>query len=367
MAGVNDELSSTNTLPSMDGAEHYRMRSVMRAGYSRGRIESQLPSTLAIISRQISELPTDRPFSVYPTMQRLSLEQIGFLSASMSRPEYLEDLHIYLEALITYKMTGFRPGFMMNLPKVRRARRRMRLLFMDILENHTAEGRDKGDRDLVHDLLDLHHADPQLYPETDIFFGVLGPFTVGMDTVASAMSFALYCLLKNPDVLEQVRAEADEFFASGAPPEGLRQMTATQRTIQETMRLYPVVNMVLRTVSNSFDFAGYRIPAGTDVAIAMTVAHFLPEVFPDPQRFDIDRFSPERREHATPGVFSPFGLGHHSCLGQGFAQSMSTLTLASLLHRTDIVMEPPGYAVKLKHTPLLNPGDGFKVRINPRK
>ena len=97
--------------------------------------------------------------------------------------------------------------------------------------------------------------------------------------------------------------------------------------------MYPIAPALRRTVSNSFEFAGYRIPAGTHVIIATTVPHHLPEYFPNPERFDIDRYTAERREHKQPGVYAPFDLGPHRCLGNGFPrQSLFTLCAIHTLY-----------------------------------
>ena len=82
--------------------------------------------------------------------------------------------------------------------------------------------------------------------------------------------------------------------------------------------MYPVAPVLVRTVTNSFDFAGYRIPAGENVMIATTVPHYLPECFPEPDRFDIDRYTPERAEHRQPEVYAPFGLRRASLPRQWF-------------------------------------------------
>ena len=111
----------------------------------------------------------------------------------------------------------------------------------------------------------------------------------------------------------------------------------------ETLRMYPITQALPRTVTNTFEFAGYHIPAGTQVLIAVGVPHQLPDFFPDPERFDIDRYSPDRREHLQRGACSSFGLGHHTCLGRLFAEVQMVITLGTLLHRTEFALEPPGY------------------------
>lgn len=130
----------------------------------------------------------------------------------------------------------------------------------------------------------------------------------------------------------------------------------------ETLRMYPVVYLASRYVAKSFEFAGQTIAAGENLFVATVVPHYLPELYPDPQRFDIDRFGPDRREHAKPGAFAPFGTGVHSCLGARFAQAQMQVTLATMLHQLDLSIDPPDYQLRVKSNPVTMP-DGFVVRV----
>lgn len=143
-------------------------------------------------------------------------------------------------------------------------------------------------------------------------------------------------------------------------------MDVTHRVAMETLRLWRVAPALVRTVVNSFEFAGHVIPAGTTVMCATTVPHVLPEHFPEPERFDIDRYAPERAEHRVPGVYAPFGLGTHRCAGNGFTEVSLALTLATMLHRTEITMHPPNYTLKMGYSPLAAPKSSFKIVIARR-
>ena len=117
--------------------------------------------------------------------------------------------------------------------------------------------------------------------------------------------------MKHPDLLERVTAEADALFAGGTPTvKELRELDVIHRVAMETLRRHSISPMVQRTVSNSFEFEGYKVPAGKQVFLALSVAHGMEEYFPDPQRFDIDRYTRERAEHRQRGAYVPFGLGH---------------------------------------------------------
>ncbi len=238
------------------------------------------------------------------------------------------------------------------------------------MARHTGGNRNRnGDnRDLIDDILDLHESDPQFLPEADLRINALGPFLVALHTVTGTCAFMLYALLKHPELLAQVQSEADRLFADGTPArEALHDMDVTHRAAMETMRMYPVAPLLIRTVTNSFEFAGYRIPAGENVMIATTVPHYLPDHFPEPDRFDIDRYTPERAEHRQPEVYAPFGLGAHRCLGSGFAEVQIAVTMATILHEAELELVPANYTLKTVMIPFPSPNKSFKVRVVGRR
>lgn len=184
----------------------------------------------------------------------------------------------------------------------------------------------------------------------------------------STCAFMVYAVLKHPDVFQKVRREADRLFADGEPTlDGLREMDATHRAAMETMRMWPIAPLLFRTVTNAFEFGGHRIEAGQNVVIATTVPHYLPGCFPDPHRFDIDRYTPERAEHRRPENYAPFGLGNHRCLGNGFAEIQIATTMATLFHDLDLSLVPPGYTLKTTQVPLPSPRKSFRVRATRRR
>ena len=115
-------------------------------------------------------------------------------------------------------------------------------------------------------------------------------------------------------------------------------------------------------MSNSFEIAGRRVPAGENLMIAMGVTHHLAEHFPAPRRFDIDRYLPERAEHRQPDAYTPFGLGHHRCLAAGFAEAQLMLTTAYLMHIAEFALHPPNYEMRTQGVPTLRPKPSFRIR-----
>ena len=101
--------------------------------------------------------------------------------------------------------------------------------------------------------------------------------------------------------------------------------------------------------------------------VATTVPHYLPEYFPDPHRFDIDRYLPERAEHKQRGAYAPFGLGTHRCLGSNFAETQIALTLATILRDVELKLDPPGYTLKIDPLPSPSPDKNFKFKVVRRR
>ena len=364
----NAELGATRSIVSMDGQEHFRLRRALRDGYSRAYIEKHLGAAVAIAEREIASWPLDAPLPGLYMLQRIITDQLGVLAANTSPRAYLDDLIVFIETLLLTKVTRQRPGLLLHTPRVRRARRRIAALYEQVMAAHTAERRAGHPPDLIDDVLKLHHDDPQFLPETDLMIAVLGPYIAGLDTSASTSAFTLYALLKHPDLLTPVQAEADLLFADGTPTgQALRKLEVTHRVVLETLRMYPIAPAMIRTVANSFEFAGYTIPAGTRVLMATTVPHYLPEYFPQPERFDIDRYLPERNEHRQPGAFAPFGLGPHRCLGNGFAEVQIAVTLATIMHNVELVLDPPDYELQINPAPTPRPDKTFKFKVVRRR
>lgn len=378
---LHTDLDVAHSIVSVDGAEHSRYRRALRPAYSRERLERRIDTAAAIARREIAHWPAGPPVRAVPALKRIAAEQMAVITANTPALEYQDDLTIYMDFLLGVRVFGRYPGFLLKLPRVRRARRRLQELYDKAMAGHQTNPNPDGETpdrdpdlrepDIIDAILELHRADPQLLPETDLWLASMAPFIVGIDTVPNTLAFILYGILKTPELQEQVRAEADALFAdadaaggSRAPDAAaLRNMDVTHRAIMEAMRLYPVAGLAFRTVANSFDFAGHRIPAGARVLLATALPHYLPEHFPDPERFDIDRYAPGRMEQSRPGVYAPFGLGPHTCLGNGFAQAQLMLTIAAIFHDAELSLHPPGYNLKTVYTPVLAPERRFAFRV----
>ena len=358
------DVGATRTVNSMDGPEHIRMRREQAKAYSRKLIENRLAEALYIVQQDISSWPQNKPMPVQHTFQRIVTRQLAMMATSTDVKDYVDDIIAFFPAMLDRHLVSRLPKAMMYMPNFRRARRRVEELGQKIIEDHQPERRLGQPTDYIDELLALHRADPYFMPETDLWISVLGPFLAGLDTVTNITAFMLYELLKHPDLLERVTAEADALFAGGIPTvKDLRELDVLHRAAMETMRRHSLTPMIQRTVSNSFEFEGYTIPSGARIFLALSLPHNMSEYFPDPQRFDIDRYTRERAEHRQRGAYVPFGLGAHICLGSSLAEVLIALNIATILRETNPILHPPDYKLKIKWLPVAQPKKSLKFKM----
>jgi cytochrome P450 len=359
-----DQNMGSTISEARDGPANRQRRAQTSRVWSRARVVDQLGPMIAI-TREFSDWQPGERFLVRPALQRIAAEQLGRLLVGYSPGEYLPDLITYLDTLIT---TSFSENGKWT-PELRaefaRVKERTRELGRAILQAHIDHPMPNGKPDLIDEALAEAAEDPsgsfRSYAE-----GVLGlkVFLAGLDTVANTCSFMIYALLAHPEVLERVLVEVDAAFCDGLPSrEALKSMTALHGTAMETLRRYPIATGHLATVAKGLTLAGYRLEPGNEVFVAMTVPHFMPEFFPEPEKFDIDRFHAPRNEHRQVGAYAPFGLGDHTCLGAGIAEIQLMATIATLFHDNQLELDPPTYKLRIENQPTPAPSQDFRVKI----
>ena len=359
------EWGTARSIASMDGADHFRMRRAVRAGNSRAVVKDRLHEVFALGRRSFEGWGIGKVVPGETACQRLLGEQIAALSASIDASGILDDLLEFEYRALLIHVHRMLPGFMLRTPRMRRYKKRVLDLYARIHASHTPAQREGKRRDLVDDLMDLHHADPQFLPETDLGFAFIAPIIAG-HYLGSAMAFAVYELLKNPHYREQLAMEADALFEGGDPTaEDLDASAtdATRRFAMEVLRLHPVIPVHMRTAMNSFEVEGIEVPAHSTVLVAFPATHYLEEYFPDPETFDIDRYAEPRNEHRQTGAYVPFGVGTHVCGGQGWTRFQMAANLLLIARHLELEQVPQSYRLKLSSLPKVSPDKNFKFRV----
>lgn len=164
------------------------------------------------------------------------------------------------------------------------------------------------------------------------------------ETTAGQSAWTLIELLRHPEHLARTRQEVDEVLAPGAPIDGgaLRRLENVYWAVREVERLHPSADALMRVTEQEIEVGDYRVPAGWLVMAAAGIAHRLPGIFSDPDRFDPLRFAPDRAEDKAHGyTLIGFGGGKHKCAGMNFAVNEMMLITALTLRQLDLELLTP--------------------------
>ncbi len=185
----------------------------------------------------------------------------------------------------------------------------------------------------------------------------------GHETTTAMLTWLCLELALHPEVLQRARDEQFELASQELSLEQLGKMPYLDQVLAEVERLHPPVAGGFRGVVKPFEFHGYYIPAGWMVSYSIKLTHQLPEIYPKPQHFDPDRFSPQRQEHKQrPYSLIGFGGGPRICIGIAFAKMEMKIIAAHLLRNYEWKLLP-NQNLEDTRFPTSRPKDGLRVQF----
>ena len=359
---------ANGVLPSLDGADHFRLRKSLAPAYSRGRLSGQLDEVYSHARKFMSTWRVGEVYQATNLCRRMINAQLSPLFIGVDSQDIIDDLVKYKERALMVHIMKILPKFMLNTPDMRRRAKIIDVLLSRVQNVHTPSQRAGKPRDLADDLLSLHTSDPQFVPESNLRFA-LSAALIASVYLGDAFSFALYALASQPELQEKIQIEADALF-EGGDPEGNdfnpSTMDVTHRFMIECLRMYPIVPMSIRNVMNSCVVEDYELPVGSRLFIAQSASHYMADVFPDPYKFDIDRYKPPRNEHHGHG-YAPYGLGTHTCLGSRWMDLQLTINVLMVAHYFTLKLSPMNYKLKFNPLPSMKPSKGCKFLIAEKR
>ena len=190
----------------------------------------------------------------------------------------------------------------------------------------------------------------------------------GYETSSNTLSFTLYYLALNPDVQDKLRTEIKEAMESNAKRKPLLELAQNMEyldcVIKESQRLCPPGAFPNRQCSEDYDLNGIHIPAGTEVMIPIYALHHDPDAWPDPEKFDPERFRGPSKDAIHAFQFLPFGAGPRNCIGMRFALMEIKIALVRILMKYKFVASPETQVPLKIHAGLtLSAKDGVLVRV----
>jgi cytochrome P450 len=320
-----------NSVLILDEKPHMSQRKLLLPPFHGARMQGYEEKMTEIAAREIESWPTGTPYKLRPRMQAMTLEIIlETVFGVHAGDERMDALRVALREILdlTTNPMALGPALLVGPDRLRRVplfRRRIdrvdELIHREIAERQAAGDLEERD-DILSMLVAARHEDGSPMSEAEMRDELLTLLVAGHETTATSLSWAMERLVRHPEKLERLREETlagEEDY-----------LTAT---IQETLRLRPVIVLVARRLTEPVEIGGYELPAGVTVTPCIHLMHRDPEIYPEP-----DRFLPERFLDNPPGTYTwiPFGGGVRRCLGASFAQFEMAVVLKELVKRHQI-------------------------------
>jgi cytochrome P450 len=191
-------------------------------------------------------------------------------------------------------------------------------------------------------------------------------FLAGHETTASGLTWALFIASSQPDVAARIRAEV-RATCGDAPItfDDVRQLSFTRNVFKETLRLYPPITFIPRVANQTTTIGGKKVKRGAMIMISPWAIQRHQKLWPNPDVFDPDRFSPQREKDIVQGSYIPFGIGPRVCVGAAFATTEATLILASLMRDFDFHVHAPEKVRPIARL-TTRPADEIMVQVTAR-
>jgi cytochrome P450 len=360
-------------LLTIDGDFHRRSRLIMLPAFHRERILACADSVLDEATRAVDELTPGATIDLYVWTRRLAvrvaMRALFGVDPDGPQARAIDAAGLFEEALSFYSSEYFLRvlrGPYSPWARMQRAARKLDTLIYSEISHRRATG-ERGP-DILSLLLDGHDEDGNTLSDLQVRDEVMTLLFAGHDTTTSTVSFMFYELARQPQIVERLLAEQDAELTDGAPTAAQLvsgELTELEMVLEETLRKYPPAWVGPRRAVDAFEFEGHTVPARAFVNYCSWASHHLPDVFPEPDAFRPERFTPENAAALPKGAYIPFGGGSRTCIGMRFGQLEVRAIAALVLSRCTLSL-PHDFRLGIRQMPTISPKSGLPVVVEPR-
>lgn len=360
-AALLGPVMGTSSVMLVDGDRHRAARKLLAPPFHRAAIERLGEAILELARHRIAALPRGRAFDIHDALREITSDVIvrivfGATEAATARAltAQLFDLASTLEpTFLLFPALRRRLGGLSAWARFLRACERSQAVVGDLI----AARRDAPPAaDLLGLLLGARDATGAPLSEREVWEQLMTFFMAGHDTTASTLAWAIQLVHRDPAVRDRLRAEVD----SAGDAAALAARPYLEAVCLETLRLCPIAPYIARDLRRPFAVGGHELPTGTSLAISIIGIHHRPEIYPEPQRFDPERFL--GHSHA-PSQFLPFGGGARRCVGAALALLELKLVLGAVMQAPPLRLTgDPAIRATVRNT-TVGPRGGVAVEI----
>jgi cytochrome P450 len=360
-------------LLTIDGDFHRRSRRIMLPAFHHEHLIASVQVMVEEIERALEEFTPGSQIDLYFWTRRLAmrvamralfgLDPDGERSRSIDAARLFESALSYYSS--EYALRVLRGPFTPWARLQANARKLDELIYSEI-----AHRRATGERgqDILSLLLDAHDEDGNTLSDLQIRDEVMTLLFAGHDTTTSTVSFLFYELARQPAIAARLQAEQDALLSNGQPTAAQLvggELRELEMVLDETLRKYPPAWVGPRRSLQSFEFEGHTVPSRAFVNYSSWASHHLPDVFPEPEAFRPERFTPEAKAALPKGAYVPFGGGSRTCIGMRFGQ-LEVRAIASLVLSRFALALPEGFELEIRQMPTISPKHGLPMLVGER-
>ncbi len=361
-----------NGLITSEGDVHRHQRKLVQPTFHRHRVSGYATSMVQAAEQKALAWQDNTTLDMVQEMMELTLTIVG---KTLFNADVKDAASTVRDALTTameaFRKQGMSPlgDLLERLPlplnaRLKRAREHLDAVVYRIIDEHRRSGIDQGD--LLSMLLITGKEDGQGMSEQQLRDEVMTLFLAGHETTAHALTWTWYLLAQHPAVLATLQRELDAVLSGRAPTiEDLPRLLYTERVLKESMRLCPPIWSIDRRALCATTIQDVFIPQGARVILSQYTVHHDPRFYPDPDRFDPDRWTPEAQSARPKFAYFPFGGGPRLCIGESFAWTEGILLLATLAQRWELHLVP-NQRVQFQPAVTLRPKDPIYMTMHRR-
>jgi cytochrome P450/ubiquinone/menaquinone biosynthesis C-methylase UbiE len=360
-------------LLTSEGDLHHRQRRLVQPAFHHGRVEAYAATMAELAEAEAASWRDGETRDLHTEMSELTVRILSktLFSTDLDgeAPEIVEALARSIPILARMPLPLADVWERLPLPSSRRfasSLERLDRASRDIIERRRRDP--DGPDDLLTLLFDAQrNGNGAAIDDRLVRDETMTILLAGHETTANLLTWTWYLLSQHPDVEARLHAELDEVLGDRPPTlADLPGLVYTGRILSEALRLYPPVWAMGRRAIVDHELDAYAIRAGSIVALNPYVMHHDPRFFPDPFRFDPDRWTDEERRRRPKYAYFPFGGGPRLCLGESFAWIEARLVVAALARRWRLRLAP-GHRVRPAPGLTLRPKHGLRMVVERRE
>jgi cytochrome P450 len=352
---------------------HRRQRRLVQPAFHRQRIASYASVMVEHADRTSNRWRNADTFDMSQEMMRLTLGIVAktlFDADVQSEADEIGEAMTCILRMFNLLMFPFAELIeKLPLPQMRRYHRmraRLDSVIYRIINERRQSGEDHGDLLSMLLFAQDQEEDSGGMSDTQVRDEALTLFLAGHETTANALSWSWYLLSQNPEVERKLHAELDEVLHGRLPTiADVPHLPYTEMIVTESIRLYPPAWAIGRRALTEQKIGKYVVPADSIVLLSPFVTQRDARFFPEPDRFDPDRWTAEAKQSRPQYAYFPFGGGLRRCIGEGFAWAEAILVLATLASHWRVHLVP-GTRVAPRALITLRPKNGVHVTIERR-